>query len=563
MNQDRSTGCLLLFFLLSSSFIPHPSSLRAADEADCRDGRRLPGTLTLAPDGRLSFTPPSGQPPPAGDLARVRLEGPAPPPLRTGRGRRILLTGGQQLTGEFLGTDGTTLVLRTAAAGRLDVARSALTAVTTLPGWRPLFADDFAAGLGAWAVTGKPAAGGEPPAVVLDAPGQALACTPPAPVPAGRVGVNFEGRDHPGGGRWDLELSFPRGGAEPLVVRVTVAGAGENYEVAVPGLGGEARAVARAPGWHRLVVQFSPGSLRVTCDDAVLWYTLRQGPGGALGKVRLSCRAADATAVHGAVAWADCALEQAVDEPPRPEGDPTQDEVELFAGDQLFGKVAGIDRRGIAFRGRAGAQTLPWAEVRGCWFRRAGPPPRTTDGAHVRLGLASGLAPDLDALDGVLSALDGRRLTLRHAFLGELRLDRACVREVRPLFFGRRVELDNTFHHLGDPQKLDPSLDPPRAEGPACRWTFELAEVPAEVRLVLTVVSLSGAGDAGGRTEVVVNGRRVDYLNRQADRGARGPRTLAVPLPRDALRGGENVVELRTGPRAHCGLWGLALELPR
>ena len=34
-------------------------------------------------------------------------------------------------------------------------------------------------------------------------------------------------------------------------------------------------------------MQFSKHTLRVTCDDDVLWYNVEQGPGGALKHVRL------------------------------------------------------------------------------------------------------------------------------------------------------------------------------------------------------------------------------------------------------------------------------------
>jgi hypothetical protein len=548
----------------------------AADEALLQGGRRLPGTLRLAPDGRLRFAPRTGETLPASDLARVRLDGP-PPPFRAGGGWRVHLRDGEQLTGQLLGLDGDKVCLRTAWADRLEVPRPAVAAVTALPGWRLVFADDFAAGLKTWAVGGKePAAAGEPPAVVLDAAGQELACTLPTPLPAGRVGINFQERDSPAGARWELEAAFERGRAPAAVVRVTVVGAGDHYRVAVPGLEGEQQPVARTPGWHRLVVQFTAGSLRVTCDDAVLWYTLRGGPGGSLRRVRLSCRAEDGVATRGAVAWADFTAEEAVEEPPRPDGDAGQDEVWLSAGDQLFGRVVRADRRAVELRGRSGSRTLPWSRVRGCYLRQASSPAHTTEGAHVRLDLSSGLSPDPDRLRGVVVALDGHRLTLRHALLGELALDRAAVRQVWPLFFGRRIELDGGFHHLGEAGRLHPALDPPRAEGPAWRGTFTLPAVPAEARLTLGVVHLLGPADPGGaaladgglRTEVVVNGRRVDYLNRQVDRASREPRRLTVPLPADALRAGENVIELRQTPGppagrpAHCGISGISLEIP-
>jgi hypothetical protein len=513
----------------------------------------LAGSLGLAPDGRLQLTPSAGDPLPASAIDRVRLPASPPPPFRIAGGWRFLLHGGQQLTGDLLGLDEQTLRLRTAWARRLELPRSAVLGMTTLPGWRPRFTDDFT-DLKAWAVAGKPSLeGGDTPAVVLDGAGQELAYRLPGSLPAGRVGVNFQERENPSSARWELEAAFGRPGSDPLTVRVTVAAAGDSYQVTVPGMEGERQSVARTPGWHRLVVQFTSGSLRVTSDDAVLWYTLKQGSSGPLREVRLACRAAGTAAPRGAVAWGAFAVEQAVDESPRPAGDDTQDEVWLDDGDQLFGKVVGADRRAVEFQGRFGKRSLSWPRVHGLFFRRVASPAATTTGAHVRLGLVSGLAADLDILDGVVRSLEGRDLVLRHARLGELHIDRAFVREVRPQFHGKRIELDLGYHSLGT------------ADQPAWRGSFPLDVVPGEARLVLDVVGLAGDGP---RALVVVNGRQVDYLNRQVDRASREPRRLAVALPRDALKNGENSLELRQAPdprggrHAACGVSGIVLEIP-
>jgi hypothetical protein len=530
------------------------TSSASAEEALGRDGRRFTGSLILAPDGRLQLTPAAGDPLPASAIDRVRLPSPSPSLFRIAGGWRFLLLGGQQLTGDLLGLDARVLRLRTAWVRRLELPRSAVLGVTTLPGWRPRFADDFA-DLAAWVVSGKPSlVKGDTPAVVFDAAGQEMLYKLPEPLAAGRVGVNFQERQNPAGARWELEAVFQRPGGDPQTLRVTLAGAGEQYQVAAAGMAGEAPAgLARSPGWHRLIVQFTSGSLRITCDDDVLWYTLKQGPPGPLRQVRLACRAAGTGAPRGAVAWRAFGIEQAADESPRPRGDATQDEVWLDDGDQLFGKIVRADRREVEFQGRFGARTLPWSRVHGLFLHRAAPPPATTAGAHVRLELVSSLTPERDVLDGVVRSLDARELVLRHALLGELRLDRAFVREVRPQFHGRRIELDPGFHDLG------------AADRRAWRGSFRLDAVPDGARLVLDAVGLS---ENGPRTEVVVNGRQVDYLNRQVDRASRQPRRLTVALPREILETGENSLELRQAadPRgerhAACGISGIVLEIP-
>src|SRR5437660_4264071 len=109
-----------------------------ADEAITKDGRRVvSGGLRLDKTGRLLFAPKKGASLPLADLAHVRLA-PAPaPPFRIGAARRVRLTDGQQFTGAFLGLEKQSLVLRTAWADKARIPRSAVAALTPLPGWLP------------------------------------------------------------------------------------------------------------------------------------------------------------------------------------------------------------------------------------------------------------------------------------------------------------------------------------------------------------------------------------------------------------------------------------------
>ena len=215
------------------------------EEARRTDGRRVPGSLTLGANGRLSFTPRGGRAPvPAEEFARVRFGPATPAPFRVGAGHRVRLHDGQQLTGQFLGLDKEGLALRTAWSEKVVLPRGAAAALSGLPGWRCLFEDDFAGGLEAWAVTGKPKTRGEARSVVLDEPGQALAYTPAAPLTAGRVGVNIQETAPAGGGRWQLEAHF-EGEKGPRKVLVTVAGPTGRYEVEPGGLTGSLRDFCR------------------------------------------------------------------------------------------------------------------------------------------------------------------------------------------------------------------------------------------------------------------------------------------------------------------------------
>src|SRR5207245_353627 len=83
--------------------------------------------------------------------------------------------------------------------------------------------------------------------------------------------------------------------------------------------------------------------------------------------------------------WTELGVERAVAFSPRPPGDPTQDELWLASGDQLFGKVVRADRKEVALEGRFGTRSFPWSALRG-WFRRrtAAPPAARNGGGCAR-----------------------------------------------------------------------------------------------------------------------------------------------------------------------------------
>jgi hypothetical protein len=327
----------------------------------------------------------------------------------------------------------------------LELPRAAVAAIEPLPGWRTVFDGESAATAAQWRTSGEPELvdaedGTAEWAFLLRAAGQSLVCTLKKPLPAGRFGVNFHERGQARGGRWTVELLFQSGDRSRRVT-ATIAGDGEHYEVDA-GERGRAtapsedrpRRVVKTPGWHRLIVQFSKHSLRLICDDDVLWSNLDEGPSGNLQRVTIAChRSAESDAVRGSVAWSGFSIERAVDEHPQPPVETEQDSVRLLDDDQLFGRILQADRHALQLEGRFGKLSLPWTAVSGCSFRRPAAPPKANEGAKVRLLVRSGLCAEPDMLDGVITALHDRRLILRHAFLGELTFERGRVRELRPL----------------------------------------------------------------------------------------------------------------------------------
>ena len=377
--------------------------------------------------------------------------------FRAGGGRRVHLWDGERISGQVLELNKDTLRLRTAWAARLELPRTAVASIEPLPGWRTIFDEDFrrqpgepAALTAGLKFTGQPAFadsedGTAARALVLRDAGQSLTYTLRShaergneEVRAGRIGVNFQERGQARGGRWLVELMFQQG-ERARRITITVAGTGEHYTVDTDGLKGTAQRVARTPGWHRLLVQFSKRSLRVTCDDDVLWYNLEDGPGGRLQRVTIHCqRQGQGEAVRGAVAWTEFCIERALDEHPRPPADDEQDTVRLLDDDQLFGHIVRADRRAIQIEGKFGKRSLPWTAVSGCSFRHPAMPPKANEGKSVRVQVRSGLCGEPDLLEGVVTSKDERRLMLRHALLGEVTLQRGRVRELRPLTSGAK-----------------------------------------------------------------------------------------------------------------------------
>ncbi|MEJ7639214.1 MAG: hypothetical protein WKF75_14885 [Singulisphaera sp.] len=144
---------------------------------------------------------------------------------------------------------------------------------------------------------------------------------------------------------------------------------------------------------------------------------------------------------------------------------------------------------------------------------------------------------------------------------------------------GRRIVLDATPHHLGDEiSPLAPALDPPSPEGGVLERTFELANLPAgRSHLTLDVVQV--VGEQSGlpfsdlvskgelRTNVQINGKFVDYLNRHITSKNETPERIRLAIPAGLLREGENRLRIEQvapagipDPLDDMGILGIALE---
>jgi hypothetical protein len=403
----------------------------AAEEAVLPDGQRRPGTLTFA-GGRLHFQPEGSTAALAlADLQAVRFAALPLPPLLAGRAHRVLLPHGQSLTGQLLDLDEQRLHLRTAWANRLTIPRPAVAAITQLPGWDVFFAPDLEPDLKGWSATGTPPLAEQlSPAgqrcLELNRPGQTVAHDLARPIEAGWFAVDFQAAEA-AGARWSAEADF---GAR--TVRVVLAGEGEAYRPEVPGVEGKSFRRPATPGWHRLRLDFAPDRLAITLDDAALWSAEGRGPGGALRQIRLTCAEGGGSEERrGGVMFADVSLARPLPEGPHPPSDPRQDEVWLTSGDQVFGRVPRANGQRLELSGRFGTRALSWGDVRGSFFRAGAPPAPAGDDDAVRVWLAPGAGEQHDELVGAVRGLDERWLTLEHPLLGECKIERGRLRQLR------------------------------------------------------------------------------------------------------------------------------------
>jgi hypothetical protein len=548
-----------------------------ADEAVYQNGRLVVGKLQLDADGRLRFAPQDGKNNlPFADVQDVRFPEAVShsslwgAPLRIGFGKE------EWITGELLGLTDKSATVRTSSESA-TLPRSAFASIMQLTGWTTVVYEDFEADAIRLKLAQSPTFDEKEHtsghrSLRLDAAGQSATYALAKPLDEGRFGVNFRESGEAANGQWFVMAEL----GDKQTARIQLAGEAE-YSVQTTIPSGESRRLRRTPGWHRLEIRVRADQLLIGVDGKLLFESAGAWKSKGLQSIRLSCIAnPEAEAIHGAVCFDDFSISRSVDEFRHEAGDAAQDECWLAGGDQLFGQITRANSHTVGVQGRFGKRTIPWSSLRGIFLKREATEPKASDGAHVRVWLDSGF-PQKDELEGVLLSLDARKLVLSHSEFGDITLDRSRLRKLRPIFFGKRIELDNGRHHLGEEGRLVPGLYPPRAEGPRLRRTLRLESAPASARFLLTVqfaridADSIGAGlkRSEGDTEVLVNGRSIGTLNRYVDGAAKNPRRIAIPIPGDALEARENIIELvqkpetKTGIRGNCVVSNLAVELPR
>ena len=245
------------------------------------------------------------------------------------------------------------------------------------------------------------------------------------------------------------------------------------------------------------------------------------------------------------------------------------DVVTTASGDDVYGRIVKFGEAGLQIEGAFRPTMLPSDEIHEIGFRRRFAPIRTQTGTLARVALATDFmgrnspvaGGDPDILEGRLVALDqgdvsDARLTLDHSWLGKISIPRQLIEQIDLMFTGTTIELDPTYHHLGNEPRADFRVIP--AEGTRLDHSFELERLPAgRVHLVVKVVELESDKSAFAsqiaaghlQTRLFVNDHQLDTLNRFATRSGK-LQTIRVPLAPDFLRVGPNRISIVQTPDA-------------
>jgi len=454
-------------------------------------------------------------------------------------------------------------------AAEIVVTRPGVQAVLQRPGEARLFADRFdRISDSRWFVSGKPElldnsqASNRGRRVRLPAGESSLQHRLAEPLVSGRVELSlFDEGKVTAGQRWTLDLTF-RGSTGPATLRILLGWAEESLAVESPE--GPALAVqrlARSPGWHRLTLRFGPEQTEIAVDGKELAHG--KSPSGPLDAIRIATSATGSSPAPPGLAGylGEIQIVRFAEPPTSLEIDPTQDEVRLVVGDQLYGQIRQADHEHVVIEIDGKPVTLDWSEVAGIYFRRVPAAAAPVEGALARLEWRAvpgepNEGRDLDHAEGAITAISDSGITLATPYAGTLTIPRDRLARLRVLDRGWLRIIDPSAHHLGDNiSTTPPLLDPPLPEGGVLERSFELDAVrPGRAFVVLDVLQVVGetAGSPYSnlvqkgelRTYVVVNGKRIDYINRYITTSNETPERIRIPIPQGLLRPGKNLLRI-------------------
>ncbi len=543
------------------------------ETVELADGLKSIGQLVADPTSGVAFLR-SGEtvPIPLERVRSIKIEGPesdAPlgiPPFQ------VHLGNGNRISGKLLRLEGDKVRLDS-GQGRLPwaVARSGITTIQQRPGEVQVLREGFETiDAGRWSQTGRPVVNADrhlvgDRALTLPAGGSSVTTRIPTPFGSGRVDLAYwDSATRAAGQRWFVDLTFRKGNSDLSTMRIVPGWTEEILAVETPG--GPplpVQPLSRKEGWHRLIVQFDDERVAVTLDGNDLAHG--RGVGGPLIEIRLASETVGAAQPpEGLIAVIDdLRVVRLVEPSGRFEVDPSQDEVRLVSGDQLFGKLGACDADSVRLTLDGREIRLGWNDVAGLYPRRSSGSSSPIAGVWVDVEwrtVAGGDPRDLDRVEAVLAGVEETSVILDIPHVGRVSIPRDAIRQITVQGRSTRVLVDVHSHHLGD--RTTPDLDPPQPEKAPFEISFILDKVPVGASSILLDV-LKVIGEEGNRefsaivkkgelrTSVSLNGKKLDDLNRHVSTSNESPVRVRIAMPVGLLKVGDNRLKLeQTGTLA-------------
>ena len=503
------------------------------------------------------------------------------PAAEGGNHPRVELATGESLVAENLELDGVG-VRFVSTLGPIELPRRVVREVYGAETGAALWRDRFAGIATDWVQTGSPAittdrANSAPSSLLLTNADDGLARRLTPPVDLGTLSLTYYDTGITVPGRhWSIALGFGAEATPDLKIVPGWESATGSISIA-DSLGIPTLPWARSTGWHELEISFGPGQLLVTVDEAVVVASLAKGIDRPLTSISFAIDAAPAARskrsgeplaadsprnVDGAPqatrVWIDdIALTERASLSSRLVSDPARTDVLETTGDQWLGELLGADARGIRLRIAAGQEvSIPWTRVRSARFPDVAVPDLTWTGEIGDLSLRDG-----SRLVAVREAVDEARWQVSHPRLGRRSVAVDQVAGWTPRVVGRRIALPGATYHSGT--KLVAGFRRPDPDGTAYETSFELPEPAGSAVVCLRAAGMEGMGPqapfastlrAGPmRSELWINGRKVDFFNRLLGARSTPDVEMRLPVPAGFLKVGSNVLGIRGVPDPRTG----------
>ena len=515
--------------------------------------------------------PVDGSPPLALEAGSiVHFDGPGPDAVTSPPLFRVLSGEALRLSGSLRSISPTAVRLGVSwQRPEISASRPGVQVVLQRPGVARVLVDNFESlDASRWTTSGKVSLVDQPhlserKSLRLPSGGASIAHSLDEPLAAGRLELAYHDDGLVAAGlRWSIELTF-QGPSGATLLRVVPGWSDESLAVEMPSFPALAvQRLARTPGWHRFMLRFSPENTEISVDGKELAHG--KAPEGLLVSIRL---ASSVPAAGGQAPGPsktpvchidDLQLTRFAEPSTSFELDVKQDEARLVVGDQLFGKVQKADSENMSMAVEGKSISLPWGQISGLHFRREGALGSPVEGllARVEWRSAPGADPtNLDFAEGAITAASDGGITVATPYSGVLSIPRQLVHSLVIRGHGRWYLIDATAHHLGDElSTAPPVLDPPAPEGGVLEKTIELPDLPdGSWSLVVDVVQMVAESDPeyaervkNGelRTYGVINGQRIDYVNRHITARNETPERVAMAIPAGFLHPGKNTIRL-------------------